>query len=250
MQSIQLKIRRGETPFYRGVREAAKRVRSGRLPLPKFLHPLLNLGFQAQQGALQSLRWGISFFYSEPLFRGRCETVGRRFRTARMPFVVGHAKIFIGDDVNFFGKVDIVSGRQLDEPRLVLGNRVDIGHGVVFVVNKEIVLEDDVNVATGVRFMDSDAHPRNHLDRIADLPAPPEEIKSVRIGRYAWIGQNTFIMKGVTVGEGAIIGVNSVVVNDIPAYSVALGNPARVVVKNIDKVQGQPSQPAALAKTE
>jgi len=41
-------------------------------------------------------------------------------------------------------------------------------------------------------------------------------------------------LKGVTIGEGAIIGVNSVVVTDIPAYSVAMGNPARVVFKNID----------------
>ncbi len=162
-----------------------------------------------------------------------------------MPFVVGHATIIIGDDVNFFGKVDIFSGRQLDEPRLVLGNRVDIGHNVGFVVNKEIVIEDDVNVASGVRFMDSDAHPRETMARIADLPAPVDEIKPVRIGRYAWIGQHSFIMKGVTVGEGAIIGVNSVVVSDIPAYSVAMGNPARVVVKNINKTAEPTSTPVS-----
>jgi acetyltransferase-like isoleucine patch superfamily enzyme len=41
-------------------------------------------------------------------------------------------------------------------------------------------------------------------------------------------------MKGVTVGEGAIIGASSVVVTDIPPYSIAMGNPARVVMKNID----------------
>ena len=50
-----------------------------------------------------------------------------------MPFVVGHASVVIGDNVNFFGKVDIFSGRQFDEPKLVLGNRVEIGHNVVFV---------------------------------------------------------------------------------------------------------------------
>jgi acetyltransferase-like isoleucine patch superfamily enzyme len=86
-----------------------------------------------------------------------------------------------------------------------------------------------------VRFMDTDAHPRDTMARIADLPPRPEEVKPVRICRYAWIGHNAFIMKGVTVGEGAIIGVNSVVVTDIPAYSVAMGNPARVVVKNINQ---------------
>jgi acetyltransferase-like isoleucine patch superfamily enzyme len=148
-----------------------------------------------------------------------------------MPYVSGHARIQIGDDVNFFGKVDIFSGRMLDEPRLTIKDRVDIGHSVVFVVNKEIVIEEDVNVASGARFMDSDAHPRNTAERIADLPPRPEEIKPVRICRRAWIGQNSFILKGVTIGEGAIIGVNSVVVTDIPAYAVAMGNPARVVVK-------------------
>jgi acetyltransferase-like isoleucine patch superfamily enzyme len=104
---------------------------------------------------------------------------------------------------------------------------------VLFVVNKQIEIEDEVNVASGVRFMDTDAHPRDVTERIADLPPRPEEIKPVRICKNAWIGQNSFILKGVTIGEGAIIGVNSVVVTDIPPYSVAMGNPARVVVKNM-----------------
>jgi len=79
--------------------------------------------------------------------------------------------------------------------------------------------------------MDTDAHPKDVLERIADLPPRPEEIKPVRICRRAWIGQNAFILKGVTVGEGAVVGVNSVVVSDIPPYCVVMGNPARVVVK-------------------
>jgi acetyltransferase-like isoleucine patch superfamily enzyme len=245
MSSVMLKIRRGETPFYRWLRDTARRIESSTLPLPRFLNPLLRFGFVAQHMTLEGLRWVLSYFLYEPLFRGRCVSVGKRFRVWRMPFVVGHATIIIGDDVNFFGKVDIFSGRQLDEPRLVLGNRVDIGHNVGFVVNKEIVIEDDVNVASGVRFMDSDAHPRETMARIADLPAPVDEIKPVRIGRYAWIGQHSFIMKGVTVGEGAIIGVNSVVVSDIPAYSVAMGNPARVVVKNINKTAEPTSTPVS-----
>jgi acetyltransferase-like isoleucine patch superfamily enzyme len=184
------------------------------------------------------IRWCLAFFIFEPLFRGRCESVGKRFRCSRLPFVVGQAKIYIGNNVNIFGCIDIFSGSQMDEPRLVLHDRVDIGHNVIFMVNKEIVLEEDVNVASGVRFMDSDAHPRDTAARIADLPVTPDEIKPIRIKRRAWIGHNVFIMKGVTVGEGAIIGVNSVVVNDIPDYSVAIGNPARVIVKNINRSGG------------
>ena len=92
--------------------------------------------------------------------------------------------------------------------------------------------------------MDSDAHPRDTAERIADRPPHPDEIKPVRICRHAWIGQNSFILKGVTIGEGAIVGVNSVVVTDIPPYTVAMGNPARVVVKNLAKPADPASKPA------
>jgi acetyltransferase-like isoleucine patch superfamily enzyme len=233
IESLVLKVKRGESPFFRFLRSVVKGLISSTLPLPRFLHPLLRAVFNLQTATGDLLRWAFTYFYREPVFRGRCERVGKRFRLARTPFIIGHARIYIGDDVNFFGKVDVISGRIFDEPKLILGNRVDIGHNVSFLVNKEIVIEDDVNVATGVRFMDSDAHPRDAADRIADLPPKPEEIKPVRICRNAWIGQNAFILKGVTVGEGAVVGVNSVVVTDVPEYSVVMGNPARVVVKNL-----------------
>jgi acetyltransferase-like isoleucine patch superfamily enzyme len=232
VDQVALKVRRAETPFYRRVKQVAVSVRSASMPVPGFLNPIFRTLFYSHQALWRASGFLRSYFYNAPLFRARCESVGRQFRVCRMPYVVGHAKIYIGDRVNFFGKVDIMSGGIFDEPKLVLGDRVDIGHNVVFLVNKEIVIENDVNVASGVRFMDSDAHPRDTAERIADLPPRPEEVKPIRIGRYAWIGQNSFILKGVTVGEGAIVGVNSVVVTDIPPYSVAMGNPARVVVKN------------------
>lgn len=239
IQALILKIRRGETPFYRRLRDIAKGVRSSTLPLPRFLHPALGICFHVQQETLAAVRWLFSYFWCEPLFRGRCVAVGKRFSLGRMPYVVGHAKIYIGDDVNFFGKVDITSGRIFDEPTLILKDRVDIGHGVSFVVNKEIVIEEDVNVAGGVAFMDSDGHPRGLMERIADLPPKLEEVKPVRVCRGAWIGRNSLILKGVTVGEGAVIGVNSVVVSDIPPYAVAMGNPARVVMKGVPRPAAQ-----------
>jgi acetyltransferase-like isoleucine patch superfamily enzyme len=233
LDSIALKIKRRDTPFYSGLYNLARRILSANLPLPLFLNPALRTLFLAHQSLFAFLRWLSNYFYSEPLFRGRCESIGKRFALSRMPFVIGHAKIYLGDDVNFFGKVDIFSGRIFDEPQLRIGNRVDIGHGTLFVVNKEIVIEDDVNVAPGVTFMDSDGHPRDVADRIADMPPKPEEIRPVRICKNAWIGHGVSIMKGVTVGEGAIIGAHSVVIADIPPRSIAMGNPARVVMKNI-----------------
>jgi virginiamycin A acetyltransferase len=49
------------------------------------------------------------------------------------------------------------------------------------------------------------------------------------VGNDVWIGFDALIMPGVTIGNGAIISSRSVVVGDIPAYTVAGGNPARPI---------------------
>ena len=55
--------------------------------------------------------------------------------------------------------------------------------------------------------------------------------KDVNIADNVWLGINVTILPGVTIGEGAIIQAGSVVVNDIPAYSIAGGHPAKVFLK-------------------
>ena len=230
--SLLTRMRQRRSPVYLVIKRVVQAMRSFRLPLPDFLRPLLRLGFYAQQATLNAIRWFLAVFIYEPLFRGRCSSAGKRLRINRMPFIIGPTAIHIGDDVNFYGKVDIASGYVCENPKLILHDRVTLGHNTLFVVNKLVELEDDVNVGGGVRFMDSDAHPRELMARIADLPPGEDEVKPVRICRGAWIGQNACILKGVTVGEGAIVGISSVVVADVPAHTVVMGNPARVVVKN------------------
>mgnify|MGYP001085670339 CR=1 FL=1 len=48
-------------------------------------------------------------------------------------------------------------------------------------------------------------------------------------GRNCWIGAGAVILPGVTIGDNTVIGAGSIVTKDIPAYSVAVGNPARVI---------------------
>ena len=54
------------------------------------------------------------------------------------------------------------------------------------------------------------------------------------IGNDVWIGQNVTILPGVHIGDGAVIGANSVVGSDIPQYTIAVGNPCRVIKKRFD----------------
>lgn len=56
-----------------------------------------------------------------------------------------------------------------------------------------------------------------------------EWAKPVSIGNDCWIGGSVTILPGVTIGNGCTIGAGSVVTKDIPAHSVAVGNPALVV---------------------
>lgn len=54
------------------------------------------------------------------------------------------------------------------------------------------------------------------------------------VGNDVWIGQNVTVLPGVHIGDGAIIGANSTVASDIPPYSIAVGNPCRVIKKRFD----------------
>ena len=49
------------------------------------------------------------------------------------------------------------------------------------------------------------------------------------IGNNVWVGTKATILQGVTIGDNAVIGANAVVTRDIPANSIAVGAPARVV---------------------
>lgn len=58
--------------------------------------------------------------------------------------------------------------------------------------------------------------------------------KNTVIGNDVYIGDGVRIYSGVTIGDGAMIGIGAVITEDIPAYGIALGNPAQVVRYRFD----------------
>ncbi len=68
-----------------------------------------------------------------------------------------------------------------------------------------------------------------------------EYAKPITIEDNCWLASNVVVCGGVTIHEGCVIGAGSVVTRDVPPYSVAAGNPCRVIrrLTEADRMQGQ-----------
>lgn len=108
---------------------------------------------------------------------------------------------------------------------------------------KGIIIGDRVLISHNVNIHDFNSHPssasRRHLQEIGlfehghtgDLDDVPSA--SIVIEDDVWIGFGSTVLKGVKIGKGSIIGANTVITHDIPEYSIAVGNPAKIIKKAI-----------------
>lgn len=112
--------------------------------------------------------------------------------------------------------------------RLIIGKFCAIAKGVEFIMN-----------GANHRMGGVSTYPFNIMGGGWEKSTPAMEELPLKgdtvIGNDVWIGQNVTFLPGVHVGDGAIIGANSVVAKDIPAYSIAVGNPCRVVKMRFDE---------------
>ena len=128
-----------------------------------------------------------------------------------------------------------LTGREVDETvtlfppltsdfgkNLHLGKRVFINSGCRFQDQGGVTIGDDCLIGHNAVFatLNHDLDPARRADL---LPAP------IRLGANVWLGANATVLPGVTIGENAVVGAGSVVTKDVPANTVAVGSPARVV---------------------
>lgn len=109
-----------------------------------------------------------------------------------------------GESVYFPSDLTLSQVFVRNKGRLVLGDRVSIGPGVIIVLNSGA-----------------------NASRIRSKMTEKEAV--VEIGPDAWIGAGAIILPSVKVGEGAVIGAGSVVTKDVEPHVVVAGNPARVI---------------------
>jgi len=147
---------------------------------------------------------------------GRNVRVTRGFRDGRN----GSVRLGAGTDLQIGAVLDAWGGK------IILGNRVFVGPYAVVYGQGGVEIGDRTLISMHCRILSS-----NH-----GLPAPgkpirdePDELLPTRIGCDVWLGAGLTVLGGVTIGDGCVVGAGAVVTESLPANSVAVGVPAKVV---------------------
>ena len=145
--------------------------------------------------------------------------------------VIGPARIEVGERTvvhpgAFLSVVGPEQGPGCDG-RLVVGDGVQIGHDLVVACAGRVEIGNRVLISDRVFIGDT-----YHEYRDPDRPVLDQGLHAARpvaVGAGAFLGIGAILLPGVRVGENAYVGAGSVVTADVPARTVAVGNPARVI---------------------
>lgn len=164
-------------------------------------------------------------------FEGRCEILGRPLLS-----VARGARIVLGDGVRLYSATranplgcfqPCVLRALRQGAQLVLGRGVGLS-GTVLCASASIEIGEGTIFGSGAVVVDNDFHSQtgewgwNTEAMLSGAGARP-----VKIGRGVFIGARAIVLKGVTIGDRAVIGAGAVVARDVPAYHLAVGNPAQ-----------------------
>tara|TARA_Y100000816_G_C25836555_1_gene437285 strand:+ start:129 stop:629 length:501 start_codon:yes stop_codon:yes gene_type:complete len=145
--------------------------------------------------------------------------------------------VVIGKGTKIWHFSHIQKGTNIGE-NCSLGQNVNVGNNVT--IGNSVKIQNNVSVYEGVELEDYVFCGPSMV--FTNIKLPRSEFPQRGAGFYsktlvkksASIGANATIVCGVTIGEYALIGSGAVVTKDIPAYSLVVGNPGRVIGK-VDK---------------
>lgn len=161
------------------------------------------------------VKWFVNPFYHK---KGKSACVRRRTRMDVVPW----NKFELGDD----STIEDFSAINNGVGPVIIGDRTKIGLSNTII--GPVTIGNDIRLAQNITLSGLN---HNYTDVSAPIHMQGVSTAPIVIEDETWIGANVVILAGVTVGKHCIIAAGSVVTKDIPAYSVAVGNPARVVKK-------------------
>lgn len=156
---------------------------------------------------------------------GSSSTMGR-------PLALDHKeRIYIGEGTTILKNVrmQFYPVQEKLTAKIKIGDGCFIAYNNSFLAGADIVLGNQVLLASNI-LISSENHGMNPE---CDIPYMDQQLEtaSVSIGDGAWIGERVIILPGVRIGEKAIVGAGSIVTKTVPAYSIAVGNPAKIIKK-------------------
>lgn len=114
-------------------------------------------------------------------------------------------------------------------PKIKIGNNVHITSNLRIQCANQIIIMDNVLIASNVFMIDYNhgvmPHTSSYLENELNIS------EGIIIEEGVWIGNNVIILPGVRIGKKSIVGAGSVVTKSIPPYTVSAGNPAQVLKK-------------------
>lgn len=140
-------------------------------------------------------------------------------REAIRPGILRELLGSVGDEVVLRPPLYVDYGTQLS-----VGDRVFANYGLTALDCAPITIGDDTQIGPHVQLL-TPTHPLDAEERRSKV----EAAGPIVIGSNVWIGGGAIVLAGVTIGDNAVIGAGAVVTKDVPADSVAVGNPARVI---------------------
>lgn len=107
-----------------------------------------------------------------------------------------------------------------------LGDNVYMNANCVILDCAKVTIGDNTFIGPNVQLY-TPIHPMDYKTRNTFI----EWAKPITIGKNCWLGGSVIVLPGVKIGDGCVIGAGAVVTKDIPANSLAVGNPAKIVKK-------------------
>lgn len=200
------------------------------LPVPHLIFRPLLVGYLLVR---QVYYFVVRILICEPFLKAYCTKYGRNVHTGVfIHWIQGQGRLVVGDDVTIDGKCSFIFAvRYSEQPSLLIGDHVRIGHNSSFTVGREIRINNHVMIAENVQMFDSPGHPTDPNLRLAGSPALPEDVKPICIEENVWIGSNAIIYPGITIGENSVVASGAIVMSNVAPNVVVAGSPARIIAQ-------------------
>lgn len=166
----------------------------------------------------------------------RSRLIDRRIRYFNFPIIIkGKQFIDFGNSLTagYYCRFEVFTNDDDKRKRIIFGKNIQLNDFVHISAIDHVEIGDGTLMASHIYISDN-THGRYKGGENDSSPLIPPDHREyftapVVIGKNVWIGEGVIVLPGVTIGDGCVIGAHTIVNKDIPAYSMVVGSPAKII---------------------